>query len=118
DHGSTFAGGPMVTHVAHHVVGRVAQPEFLAEVDAKGKLLRDLLEEINSPHVLEIRGKGLMVGLELDIEAAEVVTRGYEQGLILVNAGLNVLRLVPPLVITEDEIHEVAARLARVLHAL
>ena len=118
DHGSTFAGGPMVTHVAHHVVGRVAQPEFLAEVDAKGKLLRDLLEEINSPHVLEIRGKGLMVGLELDIEAAEVVTRGYEQGLILVNAGPNVLRLVPPLVITEDEIHEVAARLARVLHAL
>ena len=118
DHGSTFAGGPLVTHVAHHVVGRVAQPEFLAEVDAKGKLLRDLLEEINSPHVLEIRGKGLMVGLELDIEAAEVVTRGYEQGLILVNAGPNVLRLVPPLVITEDEIHEVAARLARVLHAL
>ncbi len=118
DHGSTFAGGPMVMHVAHHVVSRVAQPEFLAEVDAKGKLLRDLLEEINSPHVLEIRGKGLMVGLELDIEAAEVVTRGYEQGLILVNAGPNVLRLVPPLVITEDEIHEVAARLARVLHAL
>ncbi len=118
DHGSTFAGGPMVTHVAHHVVGRVAQPEFLAEVEAKGRLLRDLLEEINSPHVLEIRGKGLMVGLELDIEAAEVVARGYEQGLILVNAGPNVLRLVPPLVITEDEIHEVAARLARVLHAL
>ena len=54
------------------------------------------------------------LGLELDIEAAEVVTRGYEQGLILVNAGPNVLRLVPPLVITEDEIHEVAARLARV----
>ncbi len=118
DHGSTFAGGPLVTHVAHHVVHRVAEPEFLAEVDAKGKLLRDLLEEINSPHVLEIRGKGLMVGLELDIEAAEVVNRGYEQGLILVNAGPNVLRMVPPLVITEDEIHEVAARLARVLHAV
>src|SRR5690606_35978295 len=82
DHGSTFAGGPMVTHVAHHVVGRVAQPQFLAEVEAKGRLLRDLLEEINSPHVLEIRGKGLMVGLDLDIEAAEVVARGYEQGLI------------------------------------
>lgn len=118
DHGSTFAGGPMVTHVAHHVVARVAHPQFLAEVEAKGRLLRDLLEEINSPHVLEIRGKGLMVGLELDIEAAEVVARGYEQGLILVNAGPNVLRLVPPLVITEAEIHEVAARLARVLHAV
>lgn len=118
DHGSTFAGGPLVTKVAHHVVGRVAQPAFLAEVEVKGKLLRDLLEEINSPHILEIRGKGLMLGVELDIEAAAVVSRGYEEGLILVNAGPNVLRLVPPLVITEAEIHTVVERLTRTLHAL
>jgi acetylornithine/N-succinyldiaminopimelate aminotransferase len=118
DHGSTFAGGPLVTSVAHHVVSRVAQPAFLAEVEAKGKLLHDLLVEISSPHIVEIRGKGLMVGVELDIEAAEVVSRGYAEGLILVNAGPNVLRLVPPLVITEAEIHEVVARLTRVLHTL
>lgn len=118
DHGSTFAGGPLVTSVAHHVVSRVAQPAFLAEVEAKGKLLHDLLEEINSPHIVAIRGKGLMVGVELDIEAAEVVSRGYAEGLILVNAGPNVLRLVPPLVITTAEIHAVVARLTRVLHAL
>ncbi len=92
DHGSTFAGGPLVTSVAHHVVDRVAKPEFLAEVNAKGKLLHDLLEEINSPHIIEIRGKGLMVGVELDIEAAEVINRGYAEGLILVNAGPTVLR--------------------------
>ena len=118
DHGSTFAGGPLVTHVAHHVVSRVGQPHFLAEVEAKGRLLRDLIEEINSPHIIEIRGKGLMVGVELDIEAAAVVNRSYEEGLILVNAGANVLRLVPPLVITEDEIHAVVERVAGVLHAL
>lgn len=118
DHGSTFAGGPLVTSVAHHVVSRVAQPAFLAEVEAKGRLLHDLLAEINSPHIVEIRGKGLMVGVELDIEAAEVVSRGYAEGLILVNAGPNVLRLVPPLVITPAEIHEVVARLTHVLHAI
>ncbi|HAJ35194.1 MAG TPA: aspartate aminotransferase family protein [Chloroflexi bacterium] len=118
DHGSTFAGGPLVTSVAHHVVNRIAQPAFLAAVEAKGKLLHDLLEEINSPHIIEIRGKGLMLGVELDIEAAEVVNRGYAEGLILVNAGPHVLRLVPPLVITEAEIHEVVARLTRILHAL
>lgn len=118
DHGSTFAGGPLVTSVAHHVVSRVAQPAFLAEVEAKGKLLHDLLAEINSPHIVAIRGKGLMVGVELDIEVADVVGAGYAEGLILVNAGANVLRLVPPLVITEAEIHEVVARLTRVLHAL
>ncbi|HRA69101.1 MAG TPA: aminotransferase class III-fold pyridoxal phosphate-dependent enzyme, partial [Caldilinea sp.] len=118
DHGSTFAGGPLVTSVAHHVVSRVAQPAFLAEVQAKGKLLHDLLEEINSPHIVELRGKGLLVGVELDVEAADVVARGYDEGLILVNAGPTVLRLAPPLVITEAEIHEVVARLTRILHAL
>lgn len=115
DHGSTFAGGPLVTHVAHHVVSRISQPDFLAAVEVKGKLLRDLIEEINSPHIQEVRGKGLMIGVELDIEAAEVIRRGYKEGLILVNAGTNVLRLVPPLVITEAEIHEVVARLTRAL---
>ncbi len=115
DHGSTFAGGPLVTHVAHHVVSRISQPDFLAAVEAKGKLLRDLIEEINSPHIREVRGKGLMIGVELDIEAAELIQRGYKEGLILVNAGPNVLRLVPPLVITEAEIHEVVERLKRAL---
>jgi acetylornithine/succinyldiaminopimelate/putrescine aminotransferase len=104
--------------VAHHVVGRVAQPEFLAGVAAKGRLLRDLLAEINSPHLVEIRGRGLMVGLELDVAVAPVVSRGYDEGLLLVNAGPNVLRFVPPLVISEAEIHLVAERLTRALQAL
>ena len=115
DHGSTFAGGPFVTHVAQHVAERIAQPEFLAAVEAKGKLLRERLEEINSPHIVEVRGKGLMVGVELDIEAAGVVSKGYEHGLILVNAGPNVLRLVPPLVITAEEIGQVAEILEQIL---
>ena len=115
DHGSTFAGGPLITHVAHHVVQRVADPGFLAAVTAKGELLRDLLEEINSPHIVAVRGKGLMVGVELDIEAAQVVGKGYDQGVILVNAGPNVLRLVPPLVISEEEIRQVAAKIETIL---
>ncbi len=118
DHGSTFAGGPFITHVAHHVVQRIAEPAFLAEVETKGQLLRDLLEEINSPHIREVRGKGLMVGVELDIEAAPVVNKGYDRGLILVNAGPNVLRLVPPLVISEAEIQQVAAAIGEILSEL
>jgi len=115
DHGSTFAGGPLITHVAHHVVQRISHPAFLAGVAAKGKLLRELLEEINSPHIVAVRGQGLMVGVELDIEAATVVNRAYDQGLILVNAGPTVLRLVPPLIISEDEIVQVASAIGRVL---
>lgn len=115
DHGSTFAGGPFITHVAHHVVGRIAMPEFLADVTAKGQLLRDMLEEINSPHIVEVRGKGLMVGVELDIDAAKVINKGYARGLILVNAGPNVLRLVPPLVISEAEIVQVVKTIGEIL---
>ena len=104
DHGSTFAGGPYITHVAKHVVERVAQPQFLADVRAKGALLRELIEEINSPHIVAVRGEGLMVGVELDIEAAPVINQGYEEGVLIVSAGPNVLRFVPPLVISEEEI--------------
>ena len=118
DHGSTFAGGPYMTHVAKHVVERVAQPHFLAEVRAKGELLRELIEEINSPHIVAVRGEGLMVGVELDIEAAPVINKGYEEGVLIVSAGPNVLRFVPPLVISEDEIKQVVVRLERALQAV
>jgi acetylornithine/N-succinyldiaminopimelate aminotransferase len=104
DHASTFAGGPLTTHVAEYVVSRVSDPAFLAEVEAKGKLFKERLEEINSPHTVEVRGKGLMVGMELDIDTNPMVAEGYKHGLLLVNAGPNVLRFVPPLVISEAEI--------------
>jgi acetylornithine/N-succinyldiaminopimelate aminotransferase len=117
DHGSTFAGGPYITHVARHVVERVAQPQFLAEVRAKGELLRELIEEINSPHIVAVRGEGLMVGVELDIEATPVINKGYEEGVLILSAGPNVLRFVPPLVISEEEIKQVVLRLERALQA-
>lgn len=115
EHGSTFAGGPIVTHVAGYVVDRVSQPEFLAEVTTKGKLLREMLEELNSPHIVEVRGKGLMVGVELDIDTTDVVNKGYERGVLFVSAGANVVRFVPPLVITEDEIRVVVEKLGEIL---
>jgi predicted acetylornithine/succinylornithine family transaminase len=115
DHASTFAGGPVTTHVAHYVVSRVADQAFLADVEAKGKLLMERLEELNSPHTVEIRGKGLMVGMELDIDTNPIVTEGYKHGLILVNAGPNVLRFVPPLIITEEEIARATATVGEIL---
>ncbi len=118
DHASTFAGNPFTAHVAHHVVGRVAQPEFLAQVRAKGEYLVERLQEINSPHIREIRGQGLMVGVELDMEAGPVVERGYEHGLLLVSAGPNVVRFVPPLVIQPEELARAVEILETLLAAL
>ena len=118
DHGSTFAGGLMVTHVAHEVVNHINQPAFLADVQAKGQLLKDLLEELNSPHIVEVRGRGLIVGAQLDIDTTAIVNKGYEKGLLLVNAGPNVLRFVPPLVITEEEIKHAVATVGEILKEL
>ncbi len=115
DHASTFAGNPFTTHVASHVVGRIAQPEFLASVTEKGDLLKEMLEELNSPHIVEVRGKGLLVGVQLDISAAPVVAEAYEQGLILVNAGPNVLRFVPPLIISEEELERAVGIVGEIL---
>ncbi|MEI2693340.1 MAG: aspartate aminotransferase family protein [Anaerolineae bacterium] len=115
DHASTFAGGPLVSAVAAALVQKVSQPAFLQAVAEKGVYLRDRLAELNSPHILEVRGQGLLVGLELDIPAADVVKAGYGHGLLLVGAGPNVLRLAPPLIISQAEIDQVVERLARIL---
>jgi acetylornithine/N-succinyldiaminopimelate aminotransferase len=115
DHASTFAGGPFVAAVAEAVVRRISQPVFLAEVRRKGELLKERLQEINSPHVLEVRGRGLLLGLQLDIAAGDVVKAGFEHGLVLINAGPDVLRLAPPLVITDAELDAVVERLDAIL---
>lgn len=115
DHASTFAGGLMTTHVAHHVISRVSDSAFLADVEAKGKLLVERLEELNSPHTVEIRGKGLMVGMELDIETGPLIAQGFKQGVMLVNAGTNILRFVPPLTISEAEIEQVTDTVGKIL---
>jgi len=118
DHGSTFAGSPLVSAVAEAVLARVTEPAFLADVAAKGAYLRERLEEINSPHITEVRGRGLMVGVELDLPAADAVNAGYRHGLLLVAAGAHTLRLVPPLVITRAEIDLLIERLSAVLTAV
>ena len=118
DHASTFAGNPFTTHVACTVVGRVAQPEFLADVKEKGRYLMELLAELNSPHILEIRGKGLLVGVELDIEAAPIMEKGYEAGMLLLSAGDKVVRFAPPLTITKEELALAVSKLGAILQEL
>ncbi|MCA9870646.1 MAG: aspartate aminotransferase family protein [Anaerolineae bacterium] len=118
DHASTFAGGPLVAAVAETLVGKVSDPAFLERVRDKSVYLQEKLAEINSPHIVEVRGEGLLLGIELDIPAADVVSAAYRHGLLTVGAGPNVLRLVPPLIIEYDEIDQVVERLSVVLAEL
>lgn len=118
DHASTFAANPFTTHVAHHVVTRIAEPGFLSSVREKGDYLKELLEELNSPHIKEIRGSGLLVGVELDIEVGPIVEKAYDKGVILVSAGANVLRFVPPLVINKEELATAVSVVGDILQTL
>ncbi len=73
------------------------------------------LQALGNPHILEVRGRGLMLGVQLDMPAGPVVKAGYQHGLLLLNAGADVLRIVPPLIISKDEIDIAMERLAATL---
>jgi predicted acetylornithine/succinylornithine family transaminase len=120
DHGSTFAGGPVQCAAALAVLDVVADPVLLAHVRAAGERLAAALGEL--PHVTEVRGRGLMLAAELDPAAGrtapEVVRRALlDERLVLNATGPSTLRLLPPLVVTQDECDDAVARLGRVLEA-
>jgi predicted acetylornithine/succinylornithine family transaminase len=114
EHGSTFAAGPLVSAVAEALVTRVSDPVFLADVKAKGEYLKERLEEINSPHITAVRGKGLLLGVDVDTPATQVIAAGHRRGLLIIPAGANTLRIVPPLIITRPEIDLLIERLSAV----
>ena len=108
DHGSTFAANPLICAVARVVLRRISDPAFLAGVQERGRYLGKRLEALRARHpvVQEVRGRGMIWGLELRVEAAPLVGRGYERGLIMTTAGDRVLRLLPPLVVSREEIDQ------------
>ena len=115
-HGSTYGGNPLACAVGAKVMEIVADDAFLAEVRRKGGLMRQKLEGLVAAHpeVFEaVRGEGLMLGLKCKVAPADVVKAGYAEHLLTVPAADNVLRLLPPLTITDDEIGEAVARLDR-----
>jgi predicted acetylornithine/succinylornithine family transaminase len=118
DHGSTFAGGPLVTRAAQVVFDRISQPDFLRQVEENGAYLRGRLEDLGTSHIKDVRGAGLLIGVELDTAVAPVITAARERGLLVINAGDNVLRIAPPLVISRAEIDEGVGALSGALAAL
>ncbi len=118
DHGSTFAGGPLITAVANYVFDRINAESFLTHVRETGTYLKERLEEITSPHITEVRGRGFMLGVEFDIAVADLVKKGQEKGLLLVGSGQNVLRVIPPLIAEKADCDTFVERLSDILAAL
>jgi predicted acetylornithine/succinylornithine family transaminase len=119
DHATTFGGGPFIASVALDVVRAIADPDFLADVRAKGRWFGERLNALvtRSSRVREARGRGLMWGLELahGEVAAPVVAAARERHLLVLTAGPTVIRLVPPLTVTREELERGATILEEVL---
>src|SRR5690625_4100376 len=105
-HGTTFGGNPLAMAAAKAVLGIVFQDEFMKAVDDKATYLHEQLQlKLGQlPFVSEIRGKGLMIGIECKEDVSSIVTSLIEKGLLVLNAGPSVIRLLPPLIVTEQEI--------------
>ena len=113
-HGSTYGGNPLACAVGCAVMEIVANPAFLAEVNRKAGLLRQKLEGLVAAHpdvFVAVRGSGLMLGLKCKATNTDIVKAGYDQGVLTVPAADNVIRLLPPLTITDEEIGQAVVRL-------
>lgn len=120
-HGSTYGGNPLGCAVGIKVMDIVNTPEFLAEIGRKSGLLRQKLEGLVAAHpevFTGIRGVGLMLGLICKAPNMDVVNAGYAQHILTVPAADNVVRLLPPLTISDDEISDAIARLDAAATAL
>jgi len=113
DHGTTFGGNPLACRVAHHIFGRLADSRLQEQVRIKSTLFFSAYDTMKEkyPEVLSaVRGRGLIVGYQLTPEAkgkaSEVVTAARERGLLIITAGDGVIRIVPPLIISAEEINK------------
>jgi len=113
-HGSTYGGNPLGCAVGCAVMDHVADPAFLDDVNRKAGLLRQKLEGLvaDNPDVFEaVRGSGLMLGLKCKAPNPDVVAAGYAAGVLTIPAADNVVRLLPALNITDDDIAMAADKL-------
>lgn len=109
DHGTTFGGNPLACRLAHYIVNRLADPALQQDVVAKGAVFASGFKQLQAKFpdlITEIRGRGLILGLQLTQDPTPIVKAARERGLLVITAGTNTLRFVPPLTISEAEIQE------------
>ncbi len=122
DHGSTYGGNPFVCGVAYAVLSELIDHGVIAAIEEKGSYTAKKLQllKVQYPHIEEIRGVGFLLGIKFKnhIKASDVVKEAFDQRLLLVGAGDNVVRFFPPLNSTLDQIEQMVKRLEKVLQAL
>jgi len=115
-HGTTFGGNPLAMNVAQAVLSHVFEPAFLQQVQELSAYFVTQLK-VHLPSTYTIQGRGLLLGISCgEAEVATYITAAEEKGLLLVSAGPNVIRLLPPLTVTKEEIDDAVAILKTILH--
>jgi len=106
NHGSTFGGNPLACSAALAVIDTLHSTEVIASVEKKGNAICEAISRLtaNNPHIVSIRHKGLMIGIELDAPCAELVGKALEKGLLINVTAESTIRLLPPLLINEEQI--------------
>ena len=113
-HGTTFGGNPLAMAVGNAVLDVILAPGFLKEVERKGLLLKQRLAELKDRHpsvIADVRGQGLMMGLRTVVPNTEFVTAARAEKLLLIGAGDNVVRLLPPLIVGDADISDAVNRI-------
>ncbi len=121
EHTSTFGGNPLGCAAAYAALDFMISENILQKATTDGEYFRAELESIRQKHpsiVREVRGKGLMIGVELKIPVKDVIMKGFDYNLILLYSGLNILRFLPPLVITRNQIDKVVKSLDEIFRGI
>ncbi len=117
DHGSTFGGNPLACAVALAALDVLEEEKLIERADRLGQAFLKELNTIRNPHILDVRGRGLFIGVELDTPARPYCERLKEEGLLCKETHDNVIRFAPPLVISEEELDWAFARIEKVLQS-
>jgi len=116
-HGTTFGGTPLVTRAALEVSRIIADPEFLKQCREKGSYFKEQLIGLKTKHksIKDVRGKGLLIGMEIEGDAGKIVSECMKKGFIINAIQGNILRFAPPLVISQEEIDNLVKALDSIL---
>jgi predicted acetylornithine/succinylornithine family transaminase len=117
-HGTTFGGNPFIAAVATRVLRHIDRPEFLGRVHERGTRLVRLLRSLDSPRIQDIRGRGLLIGVALDVDPLQVAAAAVRRGLLVIPAGNRVVRFLPPLTVTDEELELAVELFSHVLAAI
>lgn len=117
DHGTTYGGNPLAAAATNKVLDLFEENHIIEHVNVVAPYLEQKLDELVAefPHIKARRGAGLLQGLEFDIPVGEVIVKAMDKGLILINAGANVLRFIPPLIIEKEDVDAMISILRVVL---